>query len=222
MMISRQSRFLFVHIQKTAGTSLINALQGQMPDLKSFLGTHDTALHARRTLGEAVYDGYSTAAFVRNPWDRLVSWYTMIDQRRDDAAPRLLRPRPRVPLLWQYVRENSASFEEFIRNCTAEIDDHDGRKSFCWNQVDYLEDGDGRRIVDFIGRYENLQADSDRLFERLGLPAVQLPRLNTTERIHYSAYFTDELTEIVRQRYQRDIAAFGYEFVRHAGASQPG
>lgn len=214
MLISYRARFLFVHIQKTAGTSLRQALHAAIPDLQGFLGTHDRALQAKRHLGEEAYSGYFTAAFVRNPWERLVAWYAMIAQWREHHP--LWReswklPQPR---LWRYVLENSSSFEEFVLRCTAEVDDFDGRKSFCWNQLDYLVDERGRRIVEFIGRYEHFHSDAQRLFDRLGLRDVALPRLNVSSHHHYSAYYSDELADVVRQRYQRDLAAFGYEFVR--------
>jgi hypothetical protein len=208
VLISEQEKFLFIHIQKAAGSSLREVLQRSLPDLRSLLGTHDTALQAQKHLGRRAYERYYTAAFVRNPWDRLVSWYAMIVQRRD--RPRR-RPEPR---LWRYVYENSNSFEEFVRRCTAEIDDVDGRKSFCWNQIDYLTDERGRQIVDFVGRFETLPADAQRLFEHLGLHGVGLPHVNPSSHTHYSTYYTDELADVVRRRYARDIETFGYEFVR--------
>jgi hypothetical protein len=214
MLISRQKRFLFVHIQKTAGRSLSHTLEASVPDLQSFLGTHDTALQARQWLGAETYDSFFTAAFVRNPWDRLVSWYTMIVQK---SARRpwwwKLFGRHRYQL-WRYVVRNSRSFEEFVLRCTAEIDDGDGLKSFCRNQVDYLVDERGRPIVDFVGRFEYLDSDARRLFRRLGLVGVRLPHINLSHHHHYSAYYSDELAEVVRRRYARDIDAFGYEFVR--------
>jgi hypothetical protein len=213
VLISGRRQFLFVHIQKTAGSSLRRVLHERVPDLRPFLGTHDTALDAKRALGDAAFGDHLAAAFVRNPWDRLVSWYAMIVQART-RAPWWRRRRAFVPRLWSYVYENADTFEDFLRRCTAEIDDVDGRKSFCRNQVDYLTDGQGRPLVEFVGRYESLDADAGRLFERLGLQGVRLPRVNTSRHRHYSAYYTDALAELVRDRYARDVEAFGYEFER--------
>ena len=219
MLISDDRRFLFVHIQKTAGSSLRQALHGALPDLRHLLGTHDTARQAREHLGARAYDGYFTAAFVRNPWDRLVSWYTMIAQPRPRRPWWRLRHREPELRLWRYVRENSRSFEEFILRCTDEIQDVDGVKSFCRNQVEYISDEAGRRIVDFVGRYETLDEDARRLLGRLGLPDVALPRVNVSRHRHYSTYYSDDLAEVVRQRYARDVAAFGYTFERQSDRS---
>jgi hypothetical protein len=54
--------YIFVHIPKTAGTSMCEALG--LPET-----THDTAVDLKRTLG-ARYDELYRFAFVRNPWDR--------------------------------------------------------------------------------------------------------------------------------------------------------
>jgi hypothetical protein len=214
MLTSPGKKFLFIHIQKTAGSSLRRALHYTLPDLRTVLGTHDTALQARRFLGEAEYSRYFVATFVRNPWDRLLSWYTMIIQTQ--ARMPLWRKlcRKEGPRLWQYVRENSNSFEEFIHRCTADVADRDGRKSFCRNQVEYLTDEEGRLIVDFVGRYESLHQDTERLFTRLGLAGVKLPHVNPSNHRHYSTYYSDDLAEVVRHRYARDIETFGYEFSR--------
>jgi hypothetical protein len=214
MLLSEEKKFLFIHIQKTAGSSLRSVMSEGIPDLRTMLGTHDTARDALAYMGEIEFSSYFTAAFVRNPWDRLVSWYTMIAQAkpRGHLLRRLLGSAE--PRLWTYVRDNSTNFEEFLRRCTAEIEDRDGRKSFCRNQIEYLTDEHGRRIVDFVGRYENLEADAGRLFDRLGLTDMVLPRINPSRHRHYSEYYSSDLAALVRERYRSDIEAFGYEFSR--------
>jgi hypothetical protein len=215
MLISREKQFVFVHIQKTAGSSLRVALEQSIPDLKPMLGTHDSAIAAKDYLGAAEYDRYFTAAFVRDPWARLVSWYNMIVQQSSRLSMwEKLRKRGKYLHLWQYVHENSNSFEEFVLNCTDEIEDRDGKKSFWRNQADYISDRSGRIIVDFVGRYETLSEDAARLFDQLELPDARLPHVNSSKHQHYSAYYTDELAEIVRTRYARDVEVFGYEFQR--------
>lgn len=205
MWVSRQRQFCFVHIQKTAGQSVRRLLKAHLPDFGRLGGTHDTAAQGRRALGRVSYDACTSAAFVRNPWDRLVSWYSMIEQSDRDL------------LLHQYVRENSNDFASFVLNCTRTIRDYDGTKSFCRNQVDYLVDWRGRLIVDFVGRFETIEHDANLLFRKLGLEDVRLPHANPSEHRHYSAYYTDELAEIVGRRYRRDVKAFGYAFERLEG-----
>ena len=204
MLISLDKKLLFVHIQKTGGTSIAQQLRKRVPDVKSIFGTHDHARWARSSLGET-YSELFRFAFVRNPWDRLVSWYSMIEQCA--ALPRWKEQR-----LWRYVLETSTSFEEFVLKCTATIDDRDGRKSFVFNQLDYVTDEDGRVIVDFIGRYENLAQDASRLFATIGLGEVSLSHANRSKHRHYTDYYSNLTREIVAERFARDIAFFNYRF----------
>ena len=99
-----------------------------------------------------------------------------------------------------------------MHNCTSAIDDHDGTKSFWFNQLDYVTDENGRVIVDFIGRYESLQSDFRKIAQRLGVEEPSLTHENPSKHTHYSRYYTPELVEMVRGRYERDIAFFGYDF----------
>jgi chondroitin 4-sulfotransferase 11 len=232
MLISTEKKFLFFHIQKTAGSSIARLLKSQAPDTRPFLGQHDHALWAKKHLASE-WDDYYKFAFVRNPWDRLVSWYQMI---RQDG--RLLPSYKRLPYemirhtgrvfpwsqrflqrkhykpFWQYVLRHSANFDEFLFNCTDIIDDVDGKRSCVYNQVDYISDENGEIIVDFIGKYENLHHDVSTVLEALRLESRPLPHVNKSLHRHYSEYYTEETKNLVAERYSRDIQFFGYRFER--------
>jgi hypothetical protein len=205
MLIAEAQKLLFVHIQKTGGSSLSVALRQSLPDILDFLGTHDHARQARLVLGDQ-FDSYFKFAFVRNPWDRLVSWYSMIVQQSQG------QPFESLNRFWQYVLDTAATFEEFVLHCTDTIDDVDGRKSLLFNQLDYLTDEQGRLLVDFVGRFETLEADARRLFQQLGLPEPRLPHRNASGHAPYRDYYSPELAEVVAQRHRRDIEYFGYLF----------
>jgi hypothetical protein len=211
LLISKSKKFLFVHIQKTAGRSFEAVLTENIPDLENFMGTHDHALWAKEKLsGE--WNNYYKVGFVRNPWDRLVSWYTMIREKGAMTWKKRIFGRRRYNDLTQYVLSNSNSFEEFIYKCTDTIDDIDGRKSILYNQIDYLSDENGKLIVDFVGRFENIEEDSKKVFENLGFENVSLPHKNSSKHRNYRTYYTEETREEVRRRYSRDIDFFGYDF----------
>ncbi len=144
MLICDNPRFLFVHIQKTGGTSLATALRSTNPEAQLFQGTHDHARWARQRL-QNQYDSYFKFAFVRNPWDRLVSWYAMIMQASQKPVAELNR-------FWQYVLAEAPTFDDFVNRCTDIVDDVDGQKSIMYNQLDYVTDERGRIIVDYVGR----------------------------------------------------------------------
>jgi len=219
MRISHSKKFLFVHIQKTAGTSFVTVLKENIPDLKSFMGGHDHALLAKEQLG-AKWSDYYKVAFVRNPWDRLVSWYTMIEEKGKQSWYQRMRKNwykrirtfSKYNRFRQYVLSNSTSFEEFLHNCIDTIDDIDGKISILYNQLDYITDSNGSIIVDFIGRFENIDEDTATVFKALGLDNVRLPHKNISKHKDYRSYYTEETKNLVSQRYARDIDFFGYEF----------
>ena len=85
-------------------------------------------------------------------------------------------------------------------------------KSIAFNQLDYITDRNGKICVDFIGRYENLQEDFNKVLKDIGLPAMQLKHLNKFDRENYRSYYTEEDIEKVKKLYKRDIEYFGYKF----------
>lgn len=79
MIVSHSHHFVFVHIQKTGGTSLTKILHPYAADQRDdepqyFQRNHhrDGELHTRLAKGE--YPGYFKFCFVRDPFDRILSW----------------------------------------------------------------------------------------------------------------------------------------------------
>jgi len=202
VLVSDSHKLVFVHIQKTGGDTVEALLRERIADLRSILARHAFASRGMEYLDD--WDEYFKFAFVRNPWDRLVSWYTMITTF-DKAGNEL----------WQYVHDNSSTFEDFIHNCTGEVEIKEGVSySFVHTQLDYVTDEHGNLLVDFIGRLENLDEDLRKVFRRIGLELETVPHINRSDHRHYTTFYTPETEMIVRERFQRDIEYFGYEFER--------
>jgi hypothetical protein len=72
----------------------------------------------------------------------------------------------------------------------------------------------GEIAVDFVGRYENLEADFRRVAERIGLPpTISLPRIQANPQpVHYVDYYTAATRDAVATRFAQDIALFSYRF----------
>jgi hypothetical protein len=212
MLISKKKRFIFVHVQKTAGTSLRNVLKQYAPDARKWHGRHGHASSGIAEIGRERWERYFSFGFVRNPWDRLVSHYCMITDRIAALSPEQRREaRPFKVELWNYVLHFSDDFESFLDNCTGLILDRGCYKSFLFNQIDYLTDEQGKVAVDFIGRFENFEEDANMVLQRIGVDA-KVPMLNTSKRSNYRDYYTPRTRDLVARRFARDIEMFGYEF----------
>jgi chondroitin 4-sulfotransferase 11 len=197
MVISDGMRCIFVHIQKTGGSSIEDLLRANDPGIGSSLyegRRHMFARDIRPLVEPAKWARYFKFAFVRNPWDRLVSWYSMIAQARETNR------------FGMYVREVAPSFDAFVNHATTGM----GERT-TWNQLDYVSDAGAAMLVDFVGRYETLQADIAYLKQRLGL-GHDLPHTNRSTHDAYRQYYTSETRDIVARRFARDIEHFGYRF----------
>jgi hypothetical protein len=202
-MTTEDPAWIFVHIQKTGGNSVRQALGADIWDARK----HLFAEELREIYGKPIWDSRFKFTFVRNPWDRLVSWWSMIDNGRNYVDP---SQPPNA--FWGYVLNRARNFEEFLLRCGDEIVDSDGRKHIFRNQIDYLVDEHGAVMVDFIGRYERLQESFDEISGRLGRASVELPRTNASQHGAYTEYYTPAMADMVASRYARDVEAFGYRF----------
>lgn len=130
--------------------------------------------------------------FVRNPYDRLVSFYEN-KINRDRVKWRFRYPRiyPRMP------------FEEFVRVITCIPD---SRADIHFRSQDSLVPVD----VDFVGYFEDLQQDFSKLCKYINKPCKKLEIVNKTKHTHFSQYYTQDLKKIVERRYRKDFERFGY------------
>lgn len=216
MLISENKKYIFIHNQKAAGVSMKNYLFDNVADTEYLLPNHAYASDGIQKVGLDNWEKYYTFGFVRNPWERLVSWYVMVTKGSESEGSQTKNEWTPNNDLWKYVDENSSNFEEFILNCTDNIvENREGflyKKSFTRNQLDYFTDDSGNIAVDFIGRFENLQTDFEKVLEHLNFPKSELSWTNKTNRSDFREYYTRETREIVAERFSKDIKHFGYTF----------
>ena len=212
MLISYSRRFAFIHVPKTAGSSVYRALApyGDVADgywanrwlarigihvnhyaphrLKKFR-PHTTAETLRRNLPPEVFESLFKFAFVRDPWSLLVSYYHFI---RDSG-----RHHRRMLAI------TLGSFEDFVA--------YETRRRRV-SQTALLAGRDGRILVDFVGRYESLDSDFAFICRQIGIASAPLGHFNATAHRDHREYYDARLARLVRDAYAEDIERFGYEF----------
>ena len=208
---------VYIDIAKVASSSLKATLASVLGiDLQDAGGNPHAVSFPRPPPAEKggvlLYPCLYTFAFVRNPWDRLVSCY------RDKIGGA-------VKGFTQFSESGIAhclerfdaffanmSFEEFVDAVVA-IPDEQADEHF-QSQNPYLTNSRGEIAVDFVGRYEDLQADFRYVAKRIGLPStIELPRLQAVRHsVNYVDYYTKETREIVAHRFREDIERFTYCF----------
>ena len=153
--------------------------------------------------------------FVRNPYDRLVSRFAHLHEIIAKINKKEIKigdsPAEDHNILSFYGKKpidpTKFSFRAFV-NFTLRI--HDAH----WESQVYKFEAQLGNIKDlnFIGKFENFQADFDIVCEKIGIPRQKLPHLYKSKHKHYTEYYNDKTREIVAQRYARDIEYFGYKF----------
>ena len=143
-------------------------------------------------------------AFVRNPYDRLYSyWYSKIGRHDTYDASALFDQH------LQPIKSNSdvMTFENFIKNVVSECD-------VKWVNVHYasLVSLIPHKKLDFIGKFENLQEDFNIVCDKINIPQQQLPHHNKTKHKHYTEYYDEEIQEVISKKHIKDIEYFGYSF----------
>jgi uncharacterized protein YpuA (DUF1002 family) len=107
---------------------------------------------------------------------------------------------------------DKVSFEEFVK-WIQNSSDTSIHASVHKNQLDWFTDKNGKIIVDFIGKFENLNNDFNIVKNKLNID-VQLPHSNITnlKKKHYTEYYTQKTRDIIAEKFKVDIEYFGYEF----------
>lgn len=208
--ISCQENFMFIHIPKTGGTSINKALEkhaiaAQKKYYRTQFIKHAKAKDIKKILGDKVYAKYFSFAFVRNPWDLMVSSYHWWRQKAEAVN--------RVSGLYRGFGEpdinkiKSMSFDDFITSKYGRgyINEHKG-EIFDWISED------GEIIIDYVGKLETLQEDWQYICSKTGLPFINLSHSNYTKREHYRTYYSEHTRELVAARFRRTIEQFEYEF----------
>ncbi|MBE9549175.1 MAG: sulfotransferase family 2 domain-containing protein [Proteobacteria bacterium] len=229
-MISKQFKCIFVHIPKVAGQSIefyfyqkLGLNRDNEEDRKELLlvnnkdnscGTEKLS-HLSATeyvncghISQHDFDHYFKFSFVRNPWARLVSEY---------------RYR-------SYISHKS--FKDFVMKKLPSPgwDDH---YRHVMPQSEMLFDSDGQLLVDFVGKFEQIESDFKKVCVQLGFADHKLPHINSSNKPSrefrrkarnflfqngedrmksYVDFYDTETLEYVTKLYSSDITNFNYSF----------
>jgi hypothetical protein len=190
---------VFIHIPKTAGTAINEALYGR------FMG-HVRASDIERS-GSPALKALPRFAITRNPWDRLVSAWRFV--RRGGGIGGWHAGRVRHAE--RYRVPEFEAFDRFVREWLAVRDVR--RLDFVFQpQSPFVCDDSGKLLVDHLGRFEELDATYAFLQER----KPELPPLGESNRsgapVDYRSFYSPELIDRVGSIYAEDVKRFGYRF----------
>jgi len=224
-LISKHHKAIFIHIEKTAGTSIEKKL-GLFEDLQRGVQDHSKLRYYEHIaslsyslrnlkyvqyalrrgkfskallylsnmiipeLTKKEYKSYYKFTFVRNTWSRIYSFYYNV--MNDETLKR------------NYNISEDCSLFEFVKN---KINPGD------FSQLEYIRDNSGNCPLNFIGRFENLDADFKKVCQSLNIQNSNLPRLLITpDKAHYTEFYDHKTKDLVRQLFKAEIDFFNFKF----------
>lgn len=213
MIISPGRNYIFVHSPKTAGTAMALALEARAMKDDIMMGDTPKALKRRRRLKGVQAAGrlwkHATLAdieglisadqirssfvftLVRNPWDRMVSYYHWLkDQGFDHPVVSLAKELP---------------FQGFVQR------PHTIKSFQAAPFGSYVSLG-GTEVKTLFIRIEDFAMDALPLWDHLGFE-LTLSRVNASDRApDYQHYYDAASRAAVEAACGEDIARFGYSF----------
>lgn len=201
MLVSHDHKFIYIKSRKTASTTIQEYLKpycenGIIEDKKA----HRPAESIREIIGKEAWDTYTKICPIRNPWDKMVSYYFW--KRRLPLVNRILHS---INKNWgNYSPAHKMDFNEFMEyigeyNLDGKILFVDGE----WPDYHFI-------------RQEHLEEDLEKVCEIIGIPFEKNRILNKKAGFRpgssYRDFYNEKSREIVAKAYKREIEKMGYEF----------
>ncbi len=191
-MICHTYKCIFIHIPKTAGTTIMNAFDRNWSIYTNnkndaFLNKSIFSPKEEWIEYALCYKDYVTFSVIRNPWDRFISGWKYCDSTKNRSLLDVL----------QHLPTHGHDYEHITR--------------LQYDRIYYKN----VQIQNFLLRFENLQQDFDILCEKIGKPKKKLNHLNKTNRYEYDYYFDTEVKlNLFHDHFKEDIESFNYEYIK--------
>ena len=203
-MISFKHKFIFIHIPKTAGTSIVKSLSLYSEDIINSNGNIKPSLELIRLAREKNIRINNYKHFTYDQYKKILG-----DRIKDFFVFSTIRtPYERIPSVYYYSNITGVSLTGFIGAIQngVHIIPSIGIQQ---NMIDTFI-GDVENI--FLLRFENLNEDWKNLLDRLNLPYLSLDYLNIGRRIDYNNLYRDSrLLVVINKVFGEEIEKYGYE-----------
>jgi len=238
MILSHRHKFVILAPWKTASSTLWLRLSAY--DESPYSGYFDFNPHLNRVVHQhlTLADfrmlpegrlGYTTAAFVRNPYDRVYSGFLQL-QRDVIEQPKEVFPSEWIrdlvtDQLADIARRLITAGYDFNRWILAlpeyEIREAGRNSSMPLHPASYWTHEAGRQSIDFVGKVEHFEDDVERLCARIGIPLPETENANVTDGLpepglgtsRYASRMSRDAIERINHLFAEDFTAFGYERV---------
>lgn len=202
--ISHKYRFIFIHIPKTAGTTICSSWEGSL--LKKICketgilgGTHKSAMDLKQMFPKE-FDKYFKFAVIRNPFDRFVSKFYF----------KQLNPRKNFDLEWT-DKEAEGLLPQMYWITDRTCPDVPTKDPYFRHDTHY-----GNVIVNGLLRYENIDNDLKYTFKKLNMHVDYsvMPHFRQTRSVgDYRRYYDEKMKSLVTYLYREDLKRLNYRWI---------
>ena len=200
-MIIDKDKLIFIHIPKNAGTS-IKELFFNKTELETPF-KHKT-IHEIKEENHKAYSSYRKFAIVRNPYDRMISWYAYLNGyilNNDLLNTYQWNGGNNSYEVVETERPNVSGFKKFVKDPAGEGWGEDWRLRLLNKQCYWIDE------TVTILKYENLEKELNEFFGE----KMDLQTTNKTVRDSISVYYDKESLDTVYDRYKEDFKKFNYK-----------
>lgn len=186
-------RVVFIHIPKTGGASIRHGFfKGEFEGPKQGFIPPNWQQHFK-------------FAFVRNPYDRIVSAWRMFAGGMENSVWEHPQDEARIDLkrFLQIVTDESIPFDGLRETTPQKIRHHAIPQTHPFNCLQH---------ADFVGRFETLNQDFAIVCDRIGVAKQDLPHWNQTDRSSdVRQYLDSQSLAIVNEYFADDFEQLGYQ-----------
>jgi len=203
-MIIDKEKLIFIHIPKNAGSSIKKYLLGNESFEKlDRPWKHKTIFDIKKSNLD-IYNNYNKFAIVRNPYDRMVSWFSYLKKYRlDNDLLNTYAYNSKIDS-YEIVETVKAPIDEFrnwILNPYANFNDAAVKLQLLKNQYEWIDES-----VTIL-KYENIDKELSNFFNK----KIELPKINDTSKFSTMDYYDRKSLDIVYDRYKQDFKKFNYK-----------
>jgi len=237
-------RFLFEFERLDKKVILIRSPKTGSATLNSLFGTrfpHLAPAIIRRLITEEEWHQATKICFVRNTFDRLVSWFLCTSRSWSDYGEKAQQFYENYGVRYsasqsptmersflkegfrEWIKDGAPALPHYSSHPGADIADSPNVHTLkeinnlphnIFDQLAWAHDTVGNAKPDFVGRFENFAEDARRSSTLIGTtPTEKLPHKNKTiDRLSYQEYYDNESVDKVTEMFQKEIEFFGYKF----------
>ncbi|HAY45302.1 MAG TPA: hypothetical protein DCY55_03355 [Gammaproteobacteria bacterium] len=196
-------------------------------ELGRYISKHVTLKDALKLQAYKNREGYRKACFVRNPYDRVYSWFTWIRRSLDKPGPEAVGGHKEIDRI-EHIRRSRARKLEKMEELDYDFNRYLKRNEKSFKPANRFTHHKKKCLVDFIGYQEDFERDYNGMVKLFQLPVSSVgdgnvvsgkrcakkPPEMVASDYQYAEFFDRESIRIINRRFKLDFKYFDYPMLK--------